>query len=199
MNHEKTESPIEDIMLLWFKRYGITPDVQFKIPPYRVDFAFHDVKIVIECDGKEYHSKPLDKVFDEKRDEYLASKGWVVVRVTGEEIYRNPWQIVENLIAIGCTVDEKERATTLIIAENDEHREVCLMAALDEFNDVSLFLRDYTKDQKTKSDVKKELRIQQERIQILLRKAESSFDSVIQEKKEIWSSERLQWANVNMK
>ena len=41
-------------------------------------------KLDIECDGEYWHSKKLDE--DERRDEYLRSKGWTVLRFKSKEI-----------------------------------------------------------------------------------------------------------------
>lgn len=95
-----TESPIEEKLLLWFKEYGLFPELQYEIPPYRADFAFPDKKIIVECDGREFHTSDEDRERDAIRDKYLQSKGWEVIRFTGSEIYRESWSCVKRIMEI---------------------------------------------------------------------------------------------------
>jgi very-short-patch-repair endonuclease len=45
---------------------------------YFGDFVFRSLKIIVEIDGR---SNPEQKQFQDKRDEFLASKGWKVFRL----------------------------------------------------------------------------------------------------------------------
>lgn len=73
------------------------PIPQFKIDNYRVDFMIPITitvknreivrKIVIECDGYEYHySTPEIILKDKKRQKYIEKKGYKVLRFLGKEI-----------------------------------------------------------------------------------------------------------------
>jgi very-short-patch-repair endonuclease len=71
----------------------LTP--QYEIGNYRVDFLLryffgspqYDVKIVIECDGHDYHDRtPEQATRDKRRDRELVSMGYIVLRYTGSEI-----------------------------------------------------------------------------------------------------------------
>lgn len=76
---------------------------QYEIHPYRVDFLIrvrtfrgvvkvwppqYGFDFVVECDGAEFHSTPEQKAYDKKRDQYLLSKGYKTLRLTGSEIYK---------------------------------------------------------------------------------------------------------------
>lgn len=50
-----------------------------------VDFLIEDVKLVIEIDGKQ-HDNTQQKFLDNKRDEYIKSYGYTVVRIPANEI-----------------------------------------------------------------------------------------------------------------
>lgn len=75
---------------------------QKKIGSYRVDFAIHSVngaagdarteaKIVVECDGHDFHERTKEQAArDKARDRFLSSEGWIVLRFTGREIVRDP-------------------------------------------------------------------------------------------------------------
>ncbi|WP_422371275.1 endonuclease domain-containing protein [Hoeflea sp.] len=66
------------------KLYGIHVRRQTPIGPYVADFAIQSAKLVIEVDG-EHHFTPSGMTGDEKRDAWLASAGYSVIRFnTGE-------------------------------------------------------------------------------------------------------------------
>lgn len=75
----------------------ITPQVEFQITPkisFRADFLIESLdggkKVIVECDGKEFHSKHEDKLRDMIRDAMLISFGaaQVIFRISGEVIYK---------------------------------------------------------------------------------------------------------------
>lgn len=75
---------------------------QLRVGQYRADFAIinGDVGIFVEVDGHEFHSTPEQKERDAKRDRELLLAGWVTVRFTGREIYRNPSGCVDEILAL---------------------------------------------------------------------------------------------------
>lgn len=91
----KTESPIEELLVNELCRLGFCPTTQLKIGRYRVDIAFPEKMIVVECDGKEWHSSDEQIEYDRQRDAYLKSLGWKVIRVTGGDIYKHSASIAE--------------------------------------------------------------------------------------------------------
>lgn len=52
----------------------------------RVDGAFPQIKLIVEADGREWHSDKESIEKDKRRDSYLSSQGWTVLRFTEEEI-----------------------------------------------------------------------------------------------------------------
>ena len=87
-----TESPIEEYLLNALVNEGLSKHLrtQFEIGSKRVDFAFPIARLVVEADGKEYHRANQDQLErDQKRDKYLARKGWRVLRIEGLAIRRN--------------------------------------------------------------------------------------------------------------
>jgi very-short-patch-repair endonuclease len=67
---------------------------QYQVGPYSMDFALPQIKIGIECDGEKWHSGPEQVERDKRRDEFLASKGWTVVRF-GEKDIKNKMPAVK--------------------------------------------------------------------------------------------------------
>jgi hypothetical protein len=61
----------------------------------RVDFAYPDVRALIEVDGRRYHSSLLDQQADARRDAALRAAGWrEVVRFGWDDIVRRPETVV---------------------------------------------------------------------------------------------------------
>lgn len=79
----------------------ITPQKQ--IESYRVDFAFEGegVKVVVELDGHEFHERTAEQATkDKSRDRRLQELGWKVIRFTGREVWRKPWDTANEVIRI---------------------------------------------------------------------------------------------------
>lgn len=92
------ESPIETKLATWFQEYQLFPQLQYEIGPYRADIVLLDKKIVVECDGREFHTIPEQRERDRVRDMYMRERKWIVERFTGSEIYRTPWLIVQKIM-----------------------------------------------------------------------------------------------------
>lgn len=58
----------------------------FPVGRFRLDIAFPDLLVDIECDGLFWHKMPGVPEKDARRDEYMKSLGWAVVRLTEKEI-----------------------------------------------------------------------------------------------------------------
>lgn len=70
---------------------------QLEIGPYRVDFAWIDERIVLECDGwgKVDSAQYFEKAA--RRDSFLQTAGWVVLHFTWAEITRRPRFVIAEL------------------------------------------------------------------------------------------------------
>lgn len=63
---------------------------------YRIDITLcapHiGLRVAIECDGHAFHERtPEQAERDKRKDRALTSAGWMVIRFTGREIYRDPF------------------------------------------------------------------------------------------------------------
>lgn len=66
---------------------GYTPadvETQFRLGPYRIDFAIPAEQIAIEADGWVHTTKQV-RARDRERDRQLKAWGWVVVRVSTDD------------------------------------------------------------------------------------------------------------------
>lgn len=61
----------------------------FVIGPYFADFASLPLRIVIEVDGG-YHREPAQRRKDERRECYLRSQGWDIMRFPNEQVLNHP-------------------------------------------------------------------------------------------------------------
>lgn len=105
---DECESPIEQIFLLTYllmnadsPMFG-TLSTQVEIADYRVDFLYEhepaNVRLVIECDGHEFHEKTKEQVVrNNERDFALKSMGYDVLHFSGSQIYNNPLSVVGNV------------------------------------------------------------------------------------------------------
>jgi very-short-patch-repair endonuclease len=99
----------------WLDRSGIkTPDVylagasclgavraggmswalmhQLPLGRYVADFAIvgADGKVVVECDGHDFHERSKEQAKkDRRRDRWMQSEGWLVLRFTGSELWND--------------------------------------------------------------------------------------------------------------
>lgn len=139
MHSASLESPIEKIMLeaivaLLWSANGCLPSIngkpgirnqfaseitittQAQIGSYRVDFLVvnltTDRKVVVECDGHEFHERTKEQAaHDRKRDRELQADGYLVLRYTGSEIWRDP---------VGCAADIRKKIGFMVpFREND--------------------------------------------------------------------------------
>jgi len=56
--------------------------------PYIADFACLKAHLIVEVDG-ETHSTEDELAHDRRRDHYLHERGWRVLRVTNEDVYKH--------------------------------------------------------------------------------------------------------------
>lgn len=79
-------------VILWSRiRPRECPDYKFRrqhpIGPYIADFACPLSRVVIEVDG-DTHGADDEIVYDKKRDAFMQERGWTVIRVFNEDVYK---------------------------------------------------------------------------------------------------------------
>lgn len=93
--YEATESELEDLVLAVLSAYDLPmPSRQNALgadaPIGRVDFTYRQTPLVIEADGRPYHTALLDRDSDRWRDTELVAAGWPVIRVTWGDLTQEP-------------------------------------------------------------------------------------------------------------
>ena len=87
------------------KLWDVVVGQQIKIGPHTPDFCaimtcnmrycLRLFRLVIECDGHEWHEKTKEQAAaDRKRDRLFVKNGYAVMRFTGSEIWRDPMECV---------------------------------------------------------------------------------------------------------
>lgn len=95
---------------------------QYRIGPYRVDFALvasGAVRLAVECDGREWHERNWEH--DLSRQNYIEGQGWHVLRFTGKRLYEDPDRCVDEIIEALLTYRRQERTA--------KGKELCLTAS----------------------------------------------------------------------
>ena len=91
--------------ILWYHiRYDIPGRWRRQDPigRYICDFVCYRFRLVVELDGEQH----LDSAHDRRRDSFLRSHGFEVLRFWNDEIYRELEDVLE---AIHCAVEENPR------------------------------------------------------------------------------------------
>ena len=69
---------------------------EFPIPPYTADFCCVELKLVLEIDGAE-HVTEEGQLRDRVRDETLARQGFLVARIPGFDVLREPERVIARI------------------------------------------------------------------------------------------------------
>lgn len=100
---EKLESELERIMLRLIDEAGLpTPVMQFEAPwlrplKGRVDLAYPDLRILVECDSRRWHGRFDAFEVDRVRDNAAQLAGWIVLRFTWRMIKDEPSKVVATI------------------------------------------------------------------------------------------------------
>lgn len=151
MKNNLTESPIEDLVFNSLKEFGLIPKTQYEVFPFFLDFAFPEIKLGIEADGKKWHSGKENEERDRYRDEKLKSLGWIIERFSGSVIMRSP-DIVTSKIALKyfkdkLTKEQKDKAMSILVryfTQFKKTRDIDLALRL-----VNEYVKDENYDKKT--------------------------------------------------
>ena len=93
-----TRSEAEDRFLELIRRAKVEPpEVNTRLVGLEVDFYWPSPRLVVEVDGKAYHSAPRDFERDRERDAELAAIGVRVVRVTWHQLTKEPERLLVRL------------------------------------------------------------------------------------------------------
>ncbi len=87
-------------MLAAFESAGFSPTAQYPFDWYTIDFAFVDVRVAVECDGKYWHGRKEQRIKDVVKDKWLRKHGWIIIRLGEDEINESPEDCVAKVVRI---------------------------------------------------------------------------------------------------
>ncbi len=70
---------------------------QHPVGPFIADFACTEARLIIELDGAT-HSTQDERLEDAKREAYLRSQGWGVIRFWNADVYDNLNGVLESIL-----------------------------------------------------------------------------------------------------
>lgn len=91
-----SESVLEARFRRFLRRFALppaTPQLRVRLPDghvARLDFAYLEKKIAIECDSYGFHSDKSTWLHDRERQNHLTSLGWQILRITWEDLTQRP-------------------------------------------------------------------------------------------------------------
>jgi len=94
------ESELERALLALIDAAGLpAPTLQFMVPWHRgrsgrVDCAYPEAKLIIEADGRRWHSRDTDFEEDRRRDNLAALAGWRVLRFTWQQVHSGSGEVI---------------------------------------------------------------------------------------------------------
>jgi very-short-patch-repair endonuclease len=113
-----------------YKKYDIINE--YFISPYFIDFAFTNINVAVELDGKCHFDKGSKRLeHDIKKDEYLNSLGWTVFRIKydeiNEDIIKEFMNFISNIKALDKVMENRIYKNRELI-ENREDKKKQLKA-----------------------------------------------------------------------
>ncbi len=97
-------SPIEDALWRVFKREDIDAEREYFVSGdrggrYALDFAIfgQERNLDVECDGDAYHANPARARYDNRRNNFLTTRGWLVLRFTTAQIREEMPEVVNQV------------------------------------------------------------------------------------------------------
>lgn len=91
---------IEEMLMDELDSRKIIYEPQYQIGRYHIDFAFPESNLAVEADGTYWHSRKGVSAKDRRKNQYLQSQGWTVLRFTGDEIRESPARCVDEIVKL---------------------------------------------------------------------------------------------------
>lgn len=70
------------------------------VGPYFGDFVDERAGVVVEVDGREFHSDPVTFSADRRRQNWMLLHGWLVLRYAASEVYRDVGRCADETVAV---------------------------------------------------------------------------------------------------
>ena len=91
----ETRSGGEEALLAMIRRANLpAPEVNAKVGSYTADFLWREQRVIVELDGYDYHRGRAAFERDHARDAEHHGMGYLVIRITGRQLAREPEAIL---------------------------------------------------------------------------------------------------------
>jgi very-short-patch-repair endonuclease len=87
--------------------HGLKFKRQYSIDAFVVDFYAPKIKLAIEVDG-ENHDRPLQKEYDEVREEYIKNAGITFARLSNQQIEDDIISVLNEISELTMALGNKE-------------------------------------------------------------------------------------------
>ncbi len=94
--------------------------VHKKIGHLTVDIYIPELNLVVECDGDYWHNLPKQKHTDIRRDYWLRSQGYRVVRIWESEIKQSALMMIKNVLGLSEDEDKLPQSLQLMLWDEKE-------------------------------------------------------------------------------
>lgn len=91
-------STLEEKMERVLNILGIKFEREIKFKRFHVDFLIDKLRLVIECDGEHWHMSPKIRDRDRRKELYLQSLGYRVLRFSGRQITNSPEVLLAKVV-----------------------------------------------------------------------------------------------------
>lgn len=91
---KRGRSPIEDRLADLLDEIGLTYKMNKYIGKCEVDFLLEDLKLVIEANGKHFHTQEDIS----RKSNYLSDMGYHVIQVWGTDIMNRPNKVIKRIM-----------------------------------------------------------------------------------------------------
>lgn len=81
-------------------RRGIPFLAEKAMANFTVDLAFPAARLVVEADGDYWHGRPAQQERDSRKDSWLTSHGWRVLRLWEREIRADVVECVDRIVVL---------------------------------------------------------------------------------------------------
>jgi hypothetical protein len=89
--HNPTRSAFEDDFLPFCERFGLPePQINVRLHGFEVDAYFEDAKLIVECDGWDFHNDRQAFEDDRERDATMLALGIATIRITKRRLTGRP-------------------------------------------------------------------------------------------------------------
>jgi len=105
-----TRSEFESRFADALRRFGLPrPRFNVRLAGYEVDCWFESARLVVELDGRAFHRSWRSQTNDRRRDRDLAGRGIQVIRITWDELRREPDKTMADVVQ---ALALRDRSTT---------------------------------------------------------------------------------------